>query len=61
MSAPAWKSAPDVPGLWLVRFLKGSTFALKLTAKMRPHYADHFGNTTRYYGPIPEDKEVSHE
>ena len=52
MSAPAWKDAPDVAGLWL----NDSHFAYFLTEKMLPDFADYDGNTTRYYGPIPEDK-----
>ena len=58
MSAPAWKSAPDAPGLWVVTDSDQwhtHVINIEITGVVHPSWVDG----SRYYGPIPEDENES--
>ena len=61
MSAPAWKSAPDAPGFWVVTDSdQWHTHVVELCSSSTPFYAHpSWVDGSRYYGPIPEDENES--
>lgn len=53
---PEWKDAPDSPGLWLrINHAEECTVWFS-KASLKAYRSNPRGIISRYFGPIPEDK-----